>query len=301
MDKGADHSDPPSPANAPISAGLAVPSPDRPVPSEYDLLCESCGYSLVGLMTDRCPECGHGFDPAALPLARVPWLYRKRLGPMRAYLRTVRMVLTDPTGVASELRRPSRISEPDARAFRLASVMLVPIGLLVAAAVWWGGELPTTSPGERVFGLFTAGSAALMVWWFAYLVTDMPTFIWRGLPESPDRLAPVHHYASAPLALSVALLPLSVVLLRLLEFLFATVPRLPRQMPWYVQAASALPLVPIVWLMWRIPLRLMGAGGPGLRARRIWMGLYLPLHWLIMGMFVFILPILWAWVKLTAA
>src|SRR5690349_17881079 len=28
------------------------------VPHEYDIFCEACGYSLVGLSNDRCPECG---------------------------------------------------------------------------------------------------------------------------------------------------------------------------------------------------------------------------------------------------
>ena len=49
-----------------------IVSPDQPVPAEFDLLCEGCGYSLIGLMVDRCPECGASFDATALPLARVP-------------------------------------------------------------------------------------------------------------------------------------------------------------------------------------------------------------------------------------
>src|SRR5436190_1334614 len=62
-----------------------IPSPDQPVPDEFDLLCEHCGYSLVGLTTtNRCPECGEEFDPAVLPLARVPWLFRKRLRTLAA-------------------------------------------------------------------------------------------------------------------------------------------------------------------------------------------------------------------------
>src|SRR5206468_2815359 len=26
-------------------------------------VCDMCGYLLVGLSTNRCPECGHPFDP----------------------------------------------------------------------------------------------------------------------------------------------------------------------------------------------------------------------------------------------
>src|SRR5256885_14569844 len=38
------------------------------------------------------------------------------------------------------------------------------------------------------------------------LMTDLPTFIWRGLDGDPINLAPLHHYASAPLALAPVLL-----------------------------------------------------------------------------------------------
>lgn len=35
-------------------------------------LCRACGYVLLGLTQPRCPECGHSFDPALLPLASDP-------------------------------------------------------------------------------------------------------------------------------------------------------------------------------------------------------------------------------------
>src|SRR5437016_6225212 len=63
-----------------------VPSPAEPVPDEFDLVCENCGYSLIGLRGNVCPECGEEFDPAELPLARVPWLWRKRTGYLSAYV-----------------------------------------------------------------------------------------------------------------------------------------------------------------------------------------------------------------------
>lgn len=30
--------------------------PANPVPDDFDPICEHCGYSLVGIMSDRCPE-----------------------------------------------------------------------------------------------------------------------------------------------------------------------------------------------------------------------------------------------------
>src|SRR5581483_2740977 len=101
------------------------PAPDMPLPDEFDLLCEHCGYSLVGLTSsNRCPECGEEFDPAALPLARVPWLFRKRLGTLRAYRQTTWAILTRPGSFAKELCRPVRICISDAKAFRRMSVRI---------------------------------------------------------------------------------------------------------------------------------------------------------------------------------
>ena len=94
-------------------------APDQPVPAEFDLLCESCGYSLVGLMVERCPECGQPFDATQLPLARVPWLYRKRLGRVGAYVQTLRLALLSPRAFAAELCRPVRISAQGRREVRL--------------------------------------------------------------------------------------------------------------------------------------------------------------------------------------
>jgi hypothetical protein len=35
----------------------------KPIPAVWDLRCTSCGYSLTGLASRRCPECGQAFDP----------------------------------------------------------------------------------------------------------------------------------------------------------------------------------------------------------------------------------------------
>ena len=46
--------------------------PAHEVPDEYDVFCESCGYSLAGLTGDRCPECGAKFEPRELPFRASP-------------------------------------------------------------------------------------------------------------------------------------------------------------------------------------------------------------------------------------
>src|SRR5205085_4354613 len=127
------------------SAPSTVFDPSAPVPEEYDVFCEGCGYSLVGLSGDRCPECGRPFSGGELPYARVAWLHRRRIGRWAAYWRTVRHVVRRPKSFAAELCRPVRISATDAKRFRAvttlvaASSLALVIGLLIdRGTVQWG-------------------------------------------------------------------------------------------------------------------------------------------------------------------
>lgn len=106
------------------------------VPEVYDVFCEGCGYSLLGLSGDRCPECGKPYDPTELPFARIPWLHRRRLGKARAYWKTVWLVAFSPRRFAAELCRPVRISADDARRFRRAT-----INIATAAAAMVSGPV----------------------------------------------------------------------------------------------------------------------------------------------------------------
>lgn len=184
-----------------------APDPGAAVPAEYDVFCEACGYSLIGITADRCPECGAAYDPAELPFARIPWLHRRRLGTLRAYLATVRMVMFRPRRFARELYRPSRVSADDAATFRRTGVRVAAVSVActmlgIAVAHGWGG--PPSPLGVVRYATVAVAlfGYAVGAWIFFALATDMPTFIWRGPPSRPrDALAPVHHYASAPLAL----------------------------------------------------------------------------------------------------
>jgi hypothetical protein len=283
--------------SVPISdvAAAPVPAPafdaSAPVPQEYDAFCENCGYSLLGLSGDRCPECGRQYDPLALPFARIPWLHRRRIGRWSAYWQTVRQATFRPQHFAVELCRPVRISADDARRFRRISIHIgafTGVALATALIVMADGWIrPVGIRGPAL--LVIRGGLVFIAWvwavWFFRLSTDMPLFIWKGLPSlPPSELAPLHHYASAPLALLPFVAPAL-----LIPALLASMGGDPFDL--YVPLAFAGGGVLVAWLYfcWRTPLAMMKCA-TGCGARRVaLLALYLPVHCLLMALFVFLL------------
>ncbi|HEV2293007.1 MAG TPA: hypothetical protein VGR35_04075 [Tepidisphaeraceae bacterium] len=260
--------------------------PDQPVPAEFDLLCEHCGYSLVGLMVDRCPECGEPFDARALPLARVPWLYRKRLGRMGAYVQTLRLALFAPKRFAGELCRPVRISELDARRFRLLTIHLAALGMTLGLAGLLQHIVGIWPPRPSSAGMIALCLGAwVMTLLFLRMATDLPTFIWSGMPGRTYDLSPLHQYAAAPLAL---LLPAAGVFVGLV-FMLSSVMASPAGLTETgTLALSGLLAVVLGWA-WVTALVFMRTATRCSFVRVAMLGLYLPLHWLMMFAFVWLL------------
>ena len=76
------------------------------------------------------------------------WLVEVTFGRVRAYLRTVALVIRDPLTVADEVARP--VSLEDARKFRRVTVLiawLVPAALIAWA---WGDLLKMPPPSPRL-------------------------------------------------------------------------------------------------------------------------------------------------------
>lgn len=262
------------------------------VPDAYDVFCEGCGYSLAGLTGNRCPECGNIFNPNELPFARVPWLHRKRLGRWRAYWKTVAMASFSPGKFARELCRPVRISVKDAQSFRRTTLWLATISIVVAVSAapliaalwlavprwwlmwrWWQVHaLPTIS---LLLLNIAAAIAALQL--FLRLMTDMPLFIWKGLPSlPPSQLAPVHHYACAPLAF----VAIGAVIGAALVFrLIVAFPLAANEAP-FVLGSCAVAVVFAIWL-WVVALGMMKSSSGASSRRLVAMAIYLPIHWLL--------------------
>lgn len=264
------------------TAPSPVPAADQPVPAEYDLLCENCGYSLIGLMhTTRCPECGVSFNPNELPLARVPWLYRNRLGAIRSFCSTVMAILTGPRKFAAELCRPIRISASDAKEFRQILIVLSVLSVTTGALGWAVWEYYFTFPlvlPQRdllmMMAMSVSGFVALCV--FVTLATDLPTFIWRGLASSPLYLAPLHHYAAAPLALIPVAVYLALAGRIIIQWSGVVI------LPSVLMIAMGIVIAIYMALMlWSMPIIFMEIATHCSIWRKLALGLYLPFHWLM--------------------
>ena len=271
-------------------APSTVFDPAAPVPEEYDLFCHACGYSLLGLAGDRCPECGRGVDTGGLPYARVAWLHRRRLGLWTGYWRTVRHVVFQPRSFAAEMCRPVRISADDAWRFRrLSSHLAAASGVLTALAIsWFSGDISRWARQNSDFlptyiFLLIGGYFAGVL--FLRLATDMPLFIWKGLPQLPaSELAPLHQYAAAPLGL----IPLALVTSVLLPVMAARA-QFPVEVQYLVNGVAVLSAGAWLVALWQTPLVLMKtATGCGNR-RVALLALYLPFHWLLTGSLVLML------------
>jgi hypothetical protein len=211
-----------------------LPGEPTVLPADVTLLCPDCGYDLRVRPSGRCPECGLTLDFIDAPQSAIPWVRRREIGRVRAYLLTVIAVLMRFRVVSREIFRP--VSHPDAQRFRLVSTMilllsLVPIGFSVAtgpAPAWSSGAafgapfgitLPTTDESwiELSTVRYGAPTVAVMclaivagVLAFLLVLTGVPSYLFhpRRLPvEQQNRALALSYYATAPLALSPLVLP----------------------------------------------------------------------------------------------
>ena len=107
---------------------MTEPDPS-PIPAEWNWECVRCGQPLRGLTSDRCPECGERFERTFE--SRIPWVRRREIGRVRAFLSTLWMVLYRPSAFALEARRP--VDVRSAEQFRSICLALASVGALLGA------------------------------------------------------------------------------------------------------------------------------------------------------------------------
>lgn len=204
-----------------------------------ELYCPDCGYSLRGLTSDRCPECGLLLDFIDSASSTIAWVDRRRRGRVRGYVLTVFAVISRPKILCREVFRP--VSLADAQRFRWVTVALMTLSLWSWAAqeILRSRAVTTTPPspftmfadpqppyrsllayGVGTFGVvgvcFAGFAAAAGLFLFPFLITGLPSYLFHPKSfsiELQNRAIAMSYYATAPLALA----PLALVLLRLLR------------------------------------------------------------------------------------
>jgi hypothetical protein len=118
------------------------------------------------------------------------------------------------------------------------------------------------------------GAAAVML--LLRMATDQPTFIWKGLADAPNELAPAQHYAAAPLALApllgIFILAIGGYALSISESRF-------------VQAIQMSLIVAggiMVFLLMVTAIIFMRVTSRSSRVRMLFLSLYLPFHYALM-------------------
>ena len=258
---------------------------DSTLPSE-DLFCPRCGYDLRALRGDGpCPECGEALDLAQLRRSQIPWTYRRDLGWVRAYWRTVWLVMFRNRRFYREIARP--VSFPDAQLFRWVTIahVLVTVGVLTLAlapfadypwpkiavdAVW-----PIVAIHALLF-LYLVAVTGIASYWFHPRHLDV---------RRQNRAVALSYYCCAPLAwtpLTAALLGIGWMTWKVQKYFLAET-----TLSLILAAGLALAGLQLVQL-WGLPVlaakRMTGRSGLGLLS----LAIGLPLAWAVLAALIFV-------------
>ena len=185
----------PQPRSAPAAADLPIP-------------CPSCGYDLRGNTTGRCPECGTELDEAALSSrAAIPWQERRRIGRIRAFVRTVVFAMRRPGQLARQAGR--EVEYRDARRFHLICCLIAWLCFTPILIIFWH-EITVAFPAGRPlsatladFSVILALAVGLFLWLCTASAVHTYFFHPRALPVIlQDRAIAISYYAAAPLAVT---------------------------------------------------------------------------------------------------
>lgn len=170
-------------------------SPEQSDTPARNILCPVCGYDLRGGTGERCSECGLVIDHADLARSAMPWAYRREIGRVRAFMKTVWVVTLDLKSIRHEAAKPQ--SARDAAVFRRCLTAVVTpclAGLAVVIILNEGIEelvvQKRTAYGAMVSGGLTGWQQDLLVPWSAGIALPGALFVYAALAAAVTTRAP---------------------------------------------------------------------------------------------------------------
>lgn len=232
---------------------------------DQNVYCPQCLYNVRGVAGERCPECGLLIDREDWAASPIPWEHRQKIGFVRAYIWTVRLVTSRARRLA--MATPQGLSVRDAWRFWILT-MLPPAGL-IGYGIWLlGGASSITGSVVRPF----YESKNPLVWmdllgpWEAGMLLPgalplaaVAVLLWIGLGMAlvcrlsasdvdRQRVWTMALYSSAPLGYWTATQLIGWSLLTVAKHMYA----MHGPYPLVGLLVILLMLVPLPWWMWRM-------------------------------------------------
>ena len=274
--------------------------------------CPECGYDLRGVPPDsaRCPECGLEIDPVAARKPHLPWVHRRQIGRVRAFIRTALLVTLQPRRFVEDVRRPAE--RRDGVLFRAIVVALV---LLPLAFMTWVETPFDPRMIESVVQDIASGVPSAQGWlvptlygveWAAVRVAcvagGLVALTGAGLPflrggdmtaTRRGRARALAHYTCAPLLVVPTYFLVGVAVAVLANRAFMVV------MGYLLAGAILLVLAVLDW--WWVQVLLVHRATGSVR-RAVRAGALLPVLWVMLAfVFLIVLPWLVGWARIVAA
>jgi hypothetical protein len=276
----------------------ATSDPNRPIAEAdqpatgFDIYCHECGYNLRGISEPRCPECGKE-SPALLNAEpSIPWIHRKQIGNVRAFLKTVLFATFSPRKLSEDVYL--HIDFRDAQKFRrwaIAVAMFWMIGMTITLHVA-GAQGRLTDPTIlNVLGMYWPSVVFNgLVLLYLILATGIPSlfFDYRDVPINlRNNAIALSYYCIAPLCWGPVVVVSSIAVMRdsLDSHRFAANNAIEITL---IFVGIAGPFVPVGAGLYSL-LQVAGRVLRGQTGRKVWMTIGIPMLWLLSAIVVFAL------------